>query len=318
MDPMPLLEDLPKAYANYYTHAGAPEKTGCRRLRNLYREVKKAYLASTFGYDSESVSWSARLLSKLLFFFPERRGGIENEVMFLPAQPGAKLLDVGCGAGERLEKMRGLGWTVHGIDFDEEAVGLAKAKGLDVSCGTIPGIWFPPETFDVVTMNQVIEHVPDPIELLKECHRVLKPGGKVVLTTPNNKCWGHKLFGEHWRGLEPPRHLYIFGPSSIEEILRRAGFDAALVRTFASAYVWQLSLMLSLDLTDQSPEDFRLKIAKWFGIVLSSAQRLASIFNGSTGECLRVVAKKSAIPRPAKNRTVPESASALRTSLHSK
>jgi 2-polyprenyl-3-methyl-5-hydroxy-6-metoxy-1,4-benzoquinol methylase len=297
MDPMPMLEDLPKAYANYFTHGTAPEKTGYRRLRNLYRKVKKAYLASAFGYDSESVNWSARWLSKLLLFFPERRLGIENEVMFLPAQPGAKLLDVGCGAGERLEQMRGLGWTVSGLDFDEKAVGVAKARGLDVSCGTIPGIWFPPETFDVVTMNHVIEHVPDPIELLKECYRILKPGGKVVLTTPNSSSWGHKFFREHWRGLEPPRHLHIFGPSSIEQILKRAGFDAVIVRTHASAYVWRLSLMLGLDLTNQSAGDFGLGIAKCLGVILNSAERLASIFNRSVGECLWIIATKSPAPR---------------------
>jgi len=206
-------------------------------------------------------------------------------------------LDVGCGAGERLEQMRGLGWTVSGLDFDEKAVGVAKARGLDVSCGTIPGIWFPPETFDVVTMNHVIEHVPDPIELLKECYRILKPGGKVVLTTPNSSSWGHKFFREHWRGLEPPRHLHIFGPSSIEQILKRAGFDAVIVRTHASAYVWRLSLMLGLDLTNQSAGDFGLGIAKCLGVILNSAERLASIFNRSVGECLWIIATKSPAPR---------------------
>ena len=165
--------------------------------------------------------------------------------MFLAAQPGGKLLDVGCGSGERLEKMRRLGWTVSGIDFDAEAVRVARDRGLDVSCGTIPGTWFPTEAFDAVTMNHVIEHVPHPIELLEECNRILKPGGKVVLTTPNSSCWGHKLFEEHWRGLEPPRHLHVFCPSSIEQTLRRAGFGVVLVRTLASAYVWRLSLCSS-------------------------------------------------------------------------
>ena len=297
MDPKPVLEDLPKAYATYYTHGAAEEKTGYRRLRSWYREVKKAYLASALGYEAESVNWLSRWVSKLLFFFPERRKGIEGEVMFLPAQPGGKLLDVGFGSGERLEKMRGLGWTVSGIDFDEKAVENAKARGLDVSCGTIPGIWFPPETFDVVIMNHVIEHVPDPIELLKECNRILKPGGKVVLTTPNSSCWGHKFFKKYWRGLEPPRHLHVFGPSSIEQTLLRAGFGVVLVRTLASTYIWRLSLMLRLDLTNRSAKDFRLEIAKWLGVILSSAAHVASIFNASAGECLWIVATRDPTPR---------------------
>jgi len=296
MDPMPLLEDLPKAYATYYTHSAVQEKTGYRRLRDFYREVKKAHLSSALGYESESVNWLACCLSKLLLFFPERRQGIEGEVMFLPAQPGAKVLDVGCGSGERLEKMRGLGWTVSGIDFDEKAVGMAKERGLDVSCGTIPGIWFPPETFDAITMSHLIEHVPDPIELLKECRRILKPGGRVVVTTPNSSSWAHRLMKEHWRGLEPPRHLHVFGPSSIEQTLRKAGFDVVFVRTLASTYIWQLSFMLKLDLTKESAKDFRLKILKLFALLVNSGEHLASIVNASAGECLWVDAIKGPTP----------------------
>jgi 2-polyprenyl-3-methyl-5-hydroxy-6-metoxy-1,4-benzoquinol methylase len=297
MDPMPLLEDLPKAYATYYTHGAVQGKAGYRRLRNWYREMKKAHLASALGYESESVGWLPRRLSKLLFFFPDRRQGIEGEVMFMSAQPGGKLLDVGCGSGERLEKMRHLGWTVSGIDFDAEAVRIARGRGLDVSCGTIPGTWFPTETFDAVTMNHVIEHVPDPIELLKECHRILKPGGKVVLTTPNSAGWGHRLFRKYWRGLEPPRHLHLFSPASIEQILRRAGFELFSVRTTASAYVWRQSFMLRLDLTNRSAGDVRLKIANLLSLILNSAEHLALKFNAKAGEGLWVVANKSLVPQ---------------------
>jgi 2-polyprenyl-3-methyl-5-hydroxy-6-metoxy-1,4-benzoquinol methylase len=291
MDPMPVLEDLPKAYASYYTH-GAPDKTRYRRLRELYYEVKKAHLASALGYKSESVNWLARWLSKLLLVFPERRLGIEHDVLFLAAQPGARLLDIGCGSGERLEKLQGLGWTVRGIDFDEKVVGMAKARGLDVTCGTIPGTWFPPDTFDVITMSHLIEHVPDPIELLKECHRILKPGGKVVLTTPNASCWGHRLFRKSWRGLEPPRHLHIFSPSSIQQTLRRAGFELLSVRSIASGYMCRLNFMLKLDLTNQSAKGLRVKIAGLLGLILNSAEHAATAFKAPVGECLWVDAIK--------------------------
>jgi 2-polyprenyl-3-methyl-5-hydroxy-6-metoxy-1,4-benzoquinol methylase len=296
LDPMPVPEDLPKAYASYYTHDPVQEKTSYRRFRDLYREVKKAHLASALGYECESVNWPARLLSKLLLFFPERRSGIEGEVMFLPAQPGAKLLDVGCGSGERLQKMRDMGWSVSGIDFDETAVRKAKARGLDVSCGTIPGIWFPPETFDVVTMGHVIEHVPDPIAMLKECNRILRPGGRVVLSTPNSSSWGHKLFKKNWRGLEPPRHLHLFSTSSIKQTLRRAGFARISVRNFTSDYMWQLSLMLMLHLTEKSTKDFRIKISRLLAQMLSSGERFACMFNSTAGECLQAIAIKESLP----------------------
>ncbi len=228
LDPMPLVEDLPKAYANYYTHSDSEKEVRSGRLRGLYRQVKLAHLSNSLGYESKSIEPIARLLSKLLLFFPARRTDIEAELLFLPSQPGGKLLDVGCGSGERLEKMQSLGWTVSGIDFDEEAIGLAKKRGLDVRCGTIPGIQFPTGAFDAITMNHVIEHVPDPLPLLRECERILKPGGKVVLATPNSRCWGRRLLGNDWRGLEPPRHLHIFSLSSMEQTLRKAGFATSL------------------------------------------------------------------------------------------
>ena len=296
MDPMPMLEDLPKAYASYYTHGAVRAKTGYRWLRDLYRQLKRAHLASTLGYQCESMNLVVRCLSRLLLFFPERRRGIEGEVMFLPAQPGARLLDIGCGSGERLEKLQQLGWTVSGIDFDERAVKVAKARKLDVCCGSIPGVWFPAATFDAITMNHVIEHVPDPIELLKECQRILKPGGRVVVMTPNSASWGHRVFKEHWRGLEPPRHLHVFGPSSIEQTLRRARFDVVIVRTLASTYIWQLSFMLKLDLINASAKDFRLKIVKLLALIANSGEDLASIVNASAGECLWVDAIKGLPP----------------------
>jgi 2-polyprenyl-3-methyl-5-hydroxy-6-metoxy-1,4-benzoquinol methylase len=306
MDPKPLLEDLPKAYTSYYTHDAAQKKTDYRWLRNFYREVKNAHLASALGYKCESTTGLARWLSKLLLFFPERRQGIEGEVMFLPAQPGAKLLDVGCGSGERLETMQRLGWTVSGVDFDEAAVKIAKARKLDVYCGSIPGVWFPPQTFDVITMNHVIEHVPDPIELLNECERILKPGGKVVLTTPNSSCWGRKLFKKNWRGLEPPRHLHLFSPSSIAQALRNARFRGISVRNFSSDYIWHLSLILMLDLTNKSAKDFRVKIARLLALILSSGERFACMFNSTAGECLFAIALKDHHGARAESQVTPD------------
>lgn len=292
MDPMPLPEELSKAYAAYYTHDNGKGSAKIGRLKRLYREVKLAYLSTSLGYKSVSASPLARLISKLLIFFPQRRTEIEAEIMFLPAQLDGELLDIGCGSGHRLEQMRWLGWRVSGIDFDEEAVRVARERGLDVSCGTIPGKWFPPNSFDAIVMNHVIEHVPNPIELLTECERILKPGGRVVITTPNSASWGHRLFKTDWRGLEPPRHLHIFSPLSIERTIRRAGFQLVSTRTFDSAYVWRLSLMLKFGLTQNSSKDLPVRIAKWVALIFNFAEHMAGRFSSSAGECLCAVATK--------------------------
>lgn len=79
--------------------------------------------------------------------------------------------------------------------------------------------------FDVITLNHVIEHVSDPIELLRSCYRLLKLGGQLWLQTPNIDSLGSRRYGRHWRGLEPPRHLVLFDPVSLRSALHQAGFQ---------------------------------------------------------------------------------------------
>ncbi len=80
------------------------------------------------------------------------------------------------------------------------------------------------QLFDLITLSHVIEHVHYPIDLLRACHRLLKPGGVLWLETPNIKSYGHRFYGRFWRGLEPPRHLVIFSPSGLFSILNDTGF----------------------------------------------------------------------------------------------
>jgi 2-polyprenyl-3-methyl-5-hydroxy-6-metoxy-1,4-benzoquinol methylase len=88
--------------------------------------------------------------------------------------------------------------------------------------------------FDAVIMNHVVEHVHDPVRLLKECNRLLRPGGTFVAVTPNAESYGHKAFGSEWRGLEPPRHLFLFSRRTLREVANRAGFKWVDTRTTAA------------------------------------------------------------------------------------
>jgi 2-polyprenyl-3-methyl-5-hydroxy-6-metoxy-1,4-benzoquinol methylase len=104
---------------------------------------------------------------------------------------------------------------------------------LNVFQGTLEEAEFPDEHFDTITMNHVIEHVPDPIKVLEECRRELKPGGRLVVVTPNIKCLGHYIFRENWRGLEVPRHLFLFSLPSLRACAEAAGLEASELRTTA-------------------------------------------------------------------------------------
>jgi SAM-dependent methyltransferase len=140
--------------------------------------------------------------------------------------------------------MRELGWDVAGNDFDANAVKVATNRGLNVAVGSLEDQKLPSASFDAVTLSHVIEHLPDPIGTMRECARILKPGGKVVLLTPNCASLSHRFFKQDWRGLEPPRHLHVFSLKSMDRMLAMTGFEQRSVRPFIVTSVIFESLQL--------------------------------------------------------------------------
>jgi 2-polyprenyl-3-methyl-5-hydroxy-6-metoxy-1,4-benzoquinol methylase len=237
LDPMPAPEDIGKAYENYFTHsepANQQNYQGVKAcLKKLYLGGRDAFLAQHFYYPVRLSPWQ-RYAAFLFGLLPRRRELQVKAIMWLPWTAGGKLLDVGCGNGTFLARMKGLGWQVAGVEVDPKAVTQARAQGLIVYQGRLEEHNLPDNEFDAITMSHVIEHVHDPLSLLKECHRVLKPRGHLVITTPNPAGWGHGIFRENWRGLEPPRHLFLFPPKAMATLVRRAGFNHFQIRTSAA------------------------------------------------------------------------------------
>jgi len=243
---MPLQEDLGKAYSTYYTHQ-APEinkSTPQGLLRQAYRQLKMSYLADRYRYQTGMSKPLSASLGKLLYLFPSRRREVDGFVRRLCWVPRGKLLDVGCGSGLWLILMRELGWEVEGVDFDQISVNLAREHGLKVHQGALAEQNFGSDSFNAITLNHVIEHVPDPAQTLTECARILKPGGQLIVATPNASALAHRVLGRNWRGLEPPRHLHLFSPASMQSLLNKAGFRNASVQAHNSLFIWQESFKL--------------------------------------------------------------------------
>lgn len=226
-DPMVTPEDVGRLYQSYYTHA-RPADTGQSAARRLYRSAQRGHLANRYGY--ETTHWSDRVLGLLLALHPGRRADADFLAQYLPASARGRLLDVGCGHGAMLTQMREFGWQAEGIEFDEAAAAVARARGFRVALGTVFTADVPASTFDAVTMSHVIEHVHDPIATLRRCRELLVPGGTLVAITPNAESWGHRTFGQAWRGLEPPRHLHVFSQRALAGAAEAAGFSAVSVR----------------------------------------------------------------------------------------
>ena len=226
LDPMPLEEDIHKAYVSYYTHALRQGNGGL--LRQLFDSAKRGYLANQYGYTA-GVGMAARLLGLLPWFYPGRPAELDFSVMWLQAGARGRLLDVGAGSGWLVEHMNSLGWQAEGLDFDPQSV--ASARGLVFHQGGLPQLNFPAAAFDAVTMSHCIEHVHDPLAWLVEVRRILKPGRRLVIATPNSDSFEHRFFQADWRGLEPPRHLHLFNCAAMATLMQRAGFTKFRVFT---------------------------------------------------------------------------------------
>ncbi len=166
------------------------------------------------------------------------------------AQAG-RLLDIGCGNGSFLDLAKNAGWEVEGVDPDPVSVDLAIKRGLNVRPGGIEAFADMPESFDVITMSHVIEHVHDPYTTLQWAYHLLKPGGFLWLSTPNIRSFGHEYYGYNWRGLEPPRHLVLFNWDAMHHLLEEIGFkpiqNKANNRNFGSLAAKSEALSKGLD-----------------------------------------------------------------------
>ena len=156
--------------------------------------------------------------------------------------PDVRILDIGCGFCETLAYHQARGCDVYGVEVDENVKTVAEKYQFDVRIGPFDPDCYTPESFDYVTMQQVIEHVDDPLETLQDVAKILRPGGHAVLTTPNAHGWGTRAFGRKWINWHAPYHRHFFSNSSMKIAAQSAGLDIESVQTITSSewlrYQW--------------------------------------------------------------------------------
>lgn len=225
LNPRPTPASIGLAYTSYYTHAPmVMGKSGAGSWWRRWRAAQRnSFLNKNYGYYLKPATQFS------LFVSQRRQRRFDRYAGYLRYPgPGARVLDIGCGNGSFLAQMQSLGWKVCGIDPDPRAVEQAQKAGLDVRAELSPqGLW-PAGHFDAIMMSHVIEHLHDPLQHLGECRKLLKPGGQIMIATPNYDAIGRKYFGADWRGLEIPRHLVIFTEKSLWHAMEQNGF--AVVR----------------------------------------------------------------------------------------
>ncbi|RLA84591.1 MAG: hypothetical protein DRG31_04730 [Deltaproteobacteria bacterium] len=256
--PRPSKEELLSFYPeNYHTHQGK----SAFQVDEFKKDRSKVAILQRYGYYKE-MPLSIRDSLRVLLYGAFLQHRIGRKIRWLKAVPGGCLLDIGCGNGTFLYRMKELGWEVVGVDPDPDAVAIANKFGLNVILGTVEEAEFANASFAAITMNHVIEHVTDPMSLLKECHRIMRPAGQLVIVTPNVRSLGHIFFGRNWLDWDVPRHLFIFSTKSLKICVEQAGFKIRRVYTDAkrARRVWTASKTIKRTyLKNGKPHNLSLK-----------------------------------------------------------
>lgn len=278
LDPQPHPDDLGALYeGTYMTHA-APAAAAVPG-RSLQRYVSVAY-----GYGAAPRDTWRR--TRLLPLVDDVLGGA---ICWLPPVPGGTLLDVGCGNGALIARLRALGWRVCGVEPDPAAATIARdTHGLDV-VGSLDALG--DRSFDAITMHHVIEHVPDPPATIRQIVRHLAPGGRLVMVTPNIESLGSRLFGSAWVHWDPPRHLQLFSLDALERLATEAGLEIERAWTTARYARFVGASAVSIGRTGRvggAPE----LTARVAGAAFQLAEHAARLLNTKLGEELVVIARR--------------------------
>jgi len=139
----------------------------------------------------------------------------------------ANVLEIGCSFGRYLKALRDFGgFNVTGIEIDGDCCRRGKAEfNLEIINSDLLAAGFKPESFDLIVMNHVLEHLYNPAEVLAEISKVLRSGGILSIKTPNADTLERKFFKNFWFPYEAPRHIFLFSPETLKKILSASGLS---------------------------------------------------------------------------------------------
>lgn len=223
--------------------AGTFQLVRCRRCGLLYLNPRPTSGEIDRFYQEDYAPFARSGIAERA-----KRWTIDREVRTLwrHLAPPANVLDVGCATGDLLQAIRTRGNpSVLGIEPSPHAADLARSRwGVDVITGRLETVNLPAASVDTALMAHTIEHLPSPSETLEELHRVLTPGGTLILWLPNADSVAAQLLGEWWIGYDAPRHFFAFTPDTLTGMLNKHGM---VVRSISHEWIgleWSWALRL--------------------------------------------------------------------------
>ena len=182
-----------------------------------------------------------RTLFEKMYHFIKRKAIRDKVKLINSYQPvKGRILDIGAGTGDFLLECKNQNWDILGIEPNDKAKGIALVKGIKFG-DTIEKL--ESNSFDVITMWHVLEHVPDVEHQVAELKRLLKPSGTIIIAVPNFKSYDANHYKEFWAAYDVPRHLWHFSKTAIEKLFDKQNMNLEDVKPmwFDSFYVSLLS-----------------------------------------------------------------------------
>lgn len=167
----------------------------------------------------------------------------------LAKRPG-NLLDVGCGTGSFLETCQAAGWTISGMEPDDDARRIASEKLKTPIAERLTDV--SANKYDVITLWHVLEHIADLESTITRFHQLLSDSGSLLIAVPNSDSYDAKVFGQYWAAYDVPRHLHHFTPTTIKPLFAKNGFTlmAQKPMPFDAFYISMLSTRYQIGRTD--------------------------------------------------------------------
>ena len=265
--PSPPARELKDLYETYYNFGG---EKGTR-----YTDLRDRFLSSSMYH-----LWAA----------------VDGDTSFHNRKGSGKLLDVGCNEGRGLRLYKQNGYLADGLELNEAAAAVARSQGFTVHTQQL-GAYQPQEKYDVIVLSNVLEHSLDPKEMLMHVHTILKYGGHVWISCPNNRSWLRTLFGRFWINWHVPFHVVHFSVFTLKKILQDAGFIVTEIQHKTPSLWAAHSFIASLFAKRGRPtKQLRNPLLIMFLMLFVRGFLFPGLWIGNLlgrGDCLIVTARKS-------------------------
>ena len=235
----------------------------CQSCGHVYQNPRpplslshRLYPQNYYTLTGRHTQKSSRLIAMAKKIVTDRRLDFFQRQLSL----GCNLLEIGCGDGDLLINLKRhyplSQFTGIDLALSDATKTRCKNQGIRLIKSSVETISLPKKTYDIIIMNQVIEHLWEPALVLKKLHRLLKKGGHLSIETPNLDGYDRKIFSDYWGGYYYPRHLNLFSGSSLTRLLDQTGYRVIMQKKLVAPINWIFSFhawFKSDSFTDSNP-----------------------------------------------------------------